>query len=732
MSPCSPNDVNIPIPKGPSGHAIPGFGIPFSPLSLPNISPFPDGFPEDLSDLINTLQLLIPPGVLKPTLNPNFSKDVFDGIMSLLEQFLPFLMLYKFFLPILNIIICIIEVLCALLNPFKLPGAISRLFSVCIPEFLNLFPIFALVIMIISLLLLILAFIEYLISQILKFVEALLRNINALVKAFQDGSATAVLAIATKLGALLCIFQNLFVLLTIFTLIIQVFKDILSKLFSIPPCDDGSNGNPDKCCTPDVCPAIIKNGPYTRTTGTLQYLSQVGLETTGFTGIPAAFLPFFGSLSNLRNESWQLFDTQQTQQEEFINITHAYDVPSNTNPFPIFFPTDANYSATTEPSQVAYTVNLRFFYDPIFWGRVDPLGPRYVQINNCVMLQTPTTNLTNYDTSTSTISNGVASIAGGMGYEDDGVTVLTGYASDGVTPISAQATLNNFLHKASESLPNGATPPPSTYPQAIDLVDLQYTFTPNLPVLLSKNLVTLGCMPDVALNRTFVNTVVAGNIGLNTALLNNLINGTGTNSNGVPNVFPDPNAAQECLSTALSALRTNMTVAGVAEFQATSSLCLAKLQADTTSALNNAIAIGVNPCTSTFSLNTDTQFTSIPIIVSVTLNENSGSNVATSIPASVGASIASQITAFPTLGTVGPFSYDGYSVFTADLTSSTPGAGSIMVAFDNNILCTNNLTVDPPVHTLQSINYNFVYTNLPGTGEPRRTPTDIADDKKGS
>ena len=97
MCPCSPNDVSINPPDGPSGLPIPGFGRPFS-LKIPDISPFPEGFPEDLLDLLDKLQLLIPPGALKPSLNPNFGKDIFDGIMKLLDQFMPFLMLYKFFL----------------------------------------------------------------------------------------------------------------------------------------------------------------------------------------------------------------------------------------------------------------------------------------------------------------------------------------------------------------------------------------------------------------------------------------------------------------------------------------------------------------------------------------------------------------------------------------------------------------------------------------------------------
>jgi len=133
-----------------------------------------------------------------------------------------------------------------------------------------------------------------------------LRNINALVKAFQKANIQSVMAIAKKLGAVLCIFQNLFVLLSIFNTIIQIIKDILSLAFALPPCDDGNNSG---CCTADVCPAIIKNGSYTKTTGTFQYLNGVGAKTT-------LMLPSVGPSTSsdgyftvaLRPESWQIYE----------------------------------------------------------------------------------------------------------------------------------------------------------------------------------------------------------------------------------------------------------------------------------------------------------------------------------------------------------------------------------------------------------------------------------------
>src|ERR1035437_7408688 len=230
---CGP--ISFPSPSGPSGPAIPGFGVPFSPI---NISfGLPAGMPEDLLAILCSLNFLIPSGSLSASLSLNFGIDIFDGILTLLNQFMPFLMMYKFFLPILNIIICIIEVLCSLVSPFALIGALDRLFTQCIPAFLNLFPIFALIIMIISILLLILALIEYILSMVFKLTLSLQGNIIGLISAFEISNTVGILAIASKLGDLLCVFQNLLVLLAFFDIIIQAIKDILALGFSIPPCE---------------------------------------------------------------------------------------------------------------------------------------------------------------------------------------------------------------------------------------------------------------------------------------------------------------------------------------------------------------------------------------------------------------------------------------------------------------------------------------------------------------
>lgn len=730
MCPCSP--ISFPSPTGPSGPAIPGFGVPFT-LPVPTI-PFPDGFPEDLLGLLNKLQMLIPPGALKPQLNPNFGKDIYDGIMKLLDQFMPFLMLYKFFLPILRLIICIIEVLCALMNPFALISALNTLFTSCIPEFLNLFPIFALILMIISLLLLLLALIEYIIAQILKLIRALLRNINALITAFQNANSPAVLSIAKKLAGLLCVFQNLFVLLSIFAIIIQIIKDILSLVFSIPPCQGGGPGSTDGCCAATYCPAIVQ-GNLESSTGTFKYLSEVDFQSS-------LILGFLGNFNTVvRSESWQLYDNFQSDPKAFWDIVSATDVSDTIQPKPVYFPTDAVYNASTPVRQAAYTVDLRMFYNPLpFVG--GSLTPQFVQFKDCIVTAMPTQNLVNGDNSTTNVPTGVLFLTGGKGFLDDGTTPIPLVDSHG-NPITP--TLNNVIHSAATL--DGHTNATDGY----TFQNITYTFKPNIAVLLQKNLVNLRCMPQIALPAQFMSDVVFSQVNVQAQEMANLVNRkASTGADGSPiRAFPDPAAAEQCLVTAISNLQSNMTIAGVAEFQAVCDLCLANLSADAEAAIADTVRIGFNPCESTFEVVPNTQFTTQPIEVVVNLNENNGLPLTQNLPADIGQELANGIKATVTFGEVSNFVYDGYQTFSALLTSDKPGNGQVMISFNNQTLCTNTLpTIGnpfldalPPSHDLLAQGYTFVYApfagdNIPPVGEgdtstgtqPRRDPGDQSRD----
>jgi hypothetical protein len=497
------------------------------------------------------------------------------------------------------------------------------------------------------------------------------------------------------------------VLLSLFSIIIQIIREILSLSFSIPPCDDsGGSGlsENERCCTPDVCPAIVKNGNYTRKTGVLQYLREVGFQTT-------QKLPDGNFLtSSLRQEAWEIVDLSQQQAEKFINIVDAYDV--TTKPKPVFFPTDSNYSATTTVQQAAYTIDLRVFYNPVNWSRAGTA--RWIRFTNCVVLKAPTTTFIKSDNTYEKWANGILLLAGGLGYEDDGVTVLTGF-DDNNSPISDQATLENFLHMPANFI-SGTIEPTNVYSSSdgYEFYNVEYTFKPNMNVLFSKDIITLGCFTSVEDEKTFINTTFANAAAVNLAQLGGIVNS--------PN-FPNPAQTQNEIAAAVSALQANLTPAGLVDFQNAVTASLNNLKNNTNTSLLATIGLGVDPCISTISLSQNKQFTTKDITISVTLNERNGQNVCTNLPMDAGQQVAADLKAYPTLGSASNFAYDGYGVFNSTLTSDFEGAGSVMVSFNNQTLCTNTLPADmsiPSTHTLQQADYNFVYS--PSIGGEAEVP----------
>lgn len=688
--PLSESDFNPPSIPGISGFSIP----------LPNLNiPFPSIDLPDLTDLFNALGMILPPGSLKPNFDPDFLNNIFSAINDILSKFMPFLMLYKFFLPILNLILCIIEVLCSLMNPFKLSRAIRRLFRQCIPEFLALFPFFALIIMIISLLLLILALIEYLINRIIQIILIIIANIRALGRATQRLENDGIIAIVKKIGNLLCFLQNLFVIFGVILLIIQIIKSILSLSFKIPPCDssDGSDGG---CCTPDVCPDFIKNNSdITTATGNFLYYNQVGIDSGLI--LPIGFPPI---VSTIRQESWQFYDPNLSQRQAFINIRNAYDLPSGITK--VFFPSGTSYNVTTSPSSTPYTINFRFFYDPATFNRTDPKGPRFIRIVNAIVQNPPSAGVSDYD-GYSIIGpfNGTLNLVGGVVTEDDGAVIMDAH--------NMPIPLNTFIH-----LPVNNSGIATN--DGLLFENLTYTFTINHEVLVGASLITIGCIPEVAADRDFINTTIGAQFNLNGVQLGEIVN-----------LLPDVTATQDCLANSINEFRQTISVESVNTFQTNVVNCLNALKDQTTVALTAAIAAGYDQYKSDFTVDPAIQFTTKPIKVSVSLKESSGQLMTAGIPQSAAAQLATHLSGNATLGTLGQFAYDGYNFFIADITSSIPGNGKVSIAFDNKFISilSNPSSIDEqPSVTVKELDYTFVESPAIGPAAPRRDDGDVARD----
>lgn len=704
--PCKPSDLSL-TPPDFDEPSIPGFGIPtIDTGDLPNIS-LPDGFPEDLLDLLDSLKLALPSGLLKPNLSSGIDKTILDGVIKLLDYLTGFLAMYRFILPILNMILCIIEVLCSLANPFKLIKALRRLFRTCIPDFLALFPIFAIIIMIISLILLIIALIEYIISEILRIVNQILNNIKILARVAKRQDKSGLLAGLHKIGAILCLLKNILAVLQIVAIIIQIIKDILKLGFRIPPCDD-SNQDADGCCTVDVCPQFIKNGNFRRLTGKFQYFNKVAIDS-GIT-LPLLFGPLEASI---REESWQIYDPDATLYQQFYNITAPSDVDPDLELS--FFPEGKVYTETTNPKKCAYTVDMRFWYDPTVFSRVDAAGARYVLVSGAIVKEPPTQDLVEWDGDTISTPTGVVNLIGGKVYEDDFVTPVL---IDGV-----HASINKLIHLDKQGT--------ATISDGIQLNDVDYTFNVHHEVLFSETIITLGCIPELDVDKQIINGAYASAAAPNFEALNNRV-GPG---------LPDIVAATECMNVAISKFRSNISVESVATFQTETLACMNDVLTSAKAVLGDLVEIGFTPNKSTFSIDPNVQFTTKPITVVATLNDVNGVNLCQKIPQEVADTISAKIIPEITFGAMTPFLYDGTSQFVSKLTSETAGTGTISIQYNDNFFTAVTVPTsldETPSIAIQTLSFEFIGAGAAAgsaaisDGKPRRDEGDVGGDAGGS
>ncbi len=704
---CNPNSNDLSPPLIP-GIPLPApFGIPFSPLSIPLVDfTFPTTFPENILDLLNKLTALFPSIEFKPNLD-DLTNSILKAISSVLSQIAPFIGLYRFFQAALNMILCIIEVLCTIPSPFRLVRAMTRLFKRCLPDFLNLFPWLALLAMLIALLLLILALIDYIINRLIAFIKEIIRNLTVLGEGLSLQNEDAAIAAAQKIAQLLCLIDNLIAILVAVAAILAVFE-ALAGIEGRTVCGDsgGSSGDDVGCCDVAVCPTFISNNEsLVGTSGELVYFNAILPDTAAFPGFPSS------SLNPIRKESWQFVNQSVNQQYKFRDIIDVV-IDNGVNPPTenTFFPDGQFYENTTNASKIPYSLTTTInSFDPQVFHPSDTKGARTFIIKNMIVNR-PYIGIYDYNNQINTSFNdtGTLPISGGKVYEADGTTPY-------LLVSGAQATLETFIHAdpVSGSLP--------VFEDGYFKSNIEFDLNINHPILMNLGLITLGCIPSLSVERLVANARASAV-------------GTGAVITRI-GPFPNVTTAQVCAAQAMTQLRTNVSIQNAAIAQQTITSCLDVLKFETQSSISQLINNGASIFTSTVTIDPSIQFITRKIKATVTLKDAGGTNICTNLPSIISDGVASQIQGGVTLGNITDFTYDGYTVFNADITSSFPGDGYLTVSFAGNTFSTVlNINSDTTPSVIEEVKLPFTFI---GTGAgadstqealPRRDASDTSRD----
>jgi len=201
--------------------------------------------------------------------DPSLAESMGSAINSLMAGLAPIMSVYGFLLPILGVIRGIIEVLCAMMNPFAVIRAIIRLFKKWIPPFIALFPPLAGLIIILGIIKLILAITFYIMTVVVPTYQLIKHNIKVLEKSFGPNANDQTRAAGkAKLEKLLEEFLNQIGVLAMLKPLLEIITLILGFKAGFP-CGKGKKGHitvssdDTTCCGDLVCPPELKRGAIT-------------------------------------------------------------------------------------------------------------------------------------------------------------------------------------------------------------------------------------------------------------------------------------------------------------------------------------------------------------------------------------------------------------------------------------------------------------------------------------
>lgn len=305
--------------------------VPIIPIqvNLPEVG----NQPITYGDYLNTMNCSCVAGALViPSPIPSGLLNLGDFLADLLKFMGVFTSIYKIITKILKIIGCIIEILCALMNPFKTIAAVIRFFTVCLPELLELFPQFAILLFIICIIKIILSIIIYILTVLVPLIEDIVANIIDLKNGIEDGNVDAYMAVAFKIVSL---FEELRSLLALLALLSPIFEMLAALLaIGLPvPCKDKDE---------DDCPSVFDN--------------------TEYSGSDGVFSVVYGSENPL---DYNLYFSTESNNDSFKQLSK-------------FFPPGINYDEIESEDAAPYSITIDDS-EPFLVTKINGSGKAYLK-----------------------------------------------------------------------------------------------------------------------------------------------------------------------------------------------------------------------------------------------------------------------------------------------------------------------------------------------------------------
>jgi hypothetical protein len=112
---CDPLNSNFDAPSGPAIPGMPGFSFDVNFPTIP--TDWLKGFPENITELLNRLKLRMPGGGILQDVVKNLAQSISSILSKMLSYLNLFMGFYMMILAIVEMIVCVIKVLCAFPNP---------------------------------------------------------------------------------------------------------------------------------------------------------------------------------------------------------------------------------------------------------------------------------------------------------------------------------------------------------------------------------------------------------------------------------------------------------------------------------------------------------------------------------------------------------------------------------------------------------------------------------------